>query len=110
MNTVTDIVTSEPIRVMPAFKAVEERRFLILDDNDANRLLLKFAVQSVQATYIEAATAQQALDLCKPGQATFAFLDIELPDFSGLEVARRLREADDRLAIIMCSTNDDPLT
>ncbi len=105
-------VSTEPTPAIPAVTvtAAEERRFLILDDNDANRLLLKFAVQSVQATYIEAATAQQAIDLCKPGQASFAFLDIELPDFSGLEVARRLRQGDDRLAIIMCSTNDDPLT
>ncbi|HLY25478.1 MAG TPA: response regulator [Aggregatilineales bacterium] len=134
MNTVTEVKVNEPIHAIPVakagdlpslkpaegpaaksaelppVKAVEERRFLILDDNDANRLLLKFAVQAAQATFVEAATAQQAVDQFKPGQVSFAFLDIELPDFSGLEVATRLRAIDEHVAIIMCSTNDDPQT
>src|SRR5947209_15299697 len=87
-----------------------ERRALILDDNDGNRMILKFAMQMSQVDFAEAATGQAALDLYKTNSFAFAFLDIELPDISGLEVAQKLREQDESLAIIMCSTNDDPTT
>ncbi len=87
-----------------------ERRALLLDDNDGNRTLLKFVMQLSGIQHVEAETATAAFQLWKPGAFTFAFLDIELPDINGLEVLRRMRAEDPNLAIIMCSTNDDPVT
>ncbi len=87
-----------------------ERRALILDDNDGNRLLLKVVMQMNALEQAEAETAKAALALWKPGAFAYVFLDIELPDISGLEVARQIRASDDGVAIIMCSTNDEPKT
>lgn len=95
-------------RETTAAEPVYERRALILDDNDSNRMLLKFVMQLNGIDHDEASTAQEALQIWRRGAYSFAFLDIELPDRSGLEVARQMRAADDGLAIIMCSTNDDP--
>jgi DNA-binding response OmpR family regulator len=89
-----------------------DSRMLILDDNDHNRTLMKFAMQMANLTFDDAVTGQEALDLWQrgPGRYAFALLDIVLPDISGLEVARRIRQFDPGIAIIMCSTNDDPRT
>lgn len=86
-----------------------EDRVLILDDDDANRLLLSVAVQmGGRLGYVEATTGTQALAVWQPGKFAFAFLDIEVPDMTGLEVARQMREQDKGIVIVMCSANDDP--
>ncbi|MEP7288929.1 MAG: response regulator [Chloroflexota bacterium] len=87
-----------------------ERRALILDDNEGNRSLLKIAVQMGKLDVVETSSGIEACNLWQPFKFAFAFLDIELPDISGLEVARQIREADQGIAIVMCSANDDPET
>ncbi len=89
---------------------IYERRALVLDDNDGNRTLINFVMQLCNMDHMEAMTGREALALWQPGMCSFAFLDIELPDISGLEVARQIRAVDEGIAIIMCSTNDDPHT
>ena len=93
-----------------AMPQVYAHRALILDDNDGNRMILKFAMQMGGLPHEEAATGKAALAAWSPGKFAFAFLDIELPDMNGLDVAWQLRERDSGLSIIMCSTNDDPIT
>ncbi len=89
---------------------VYKNRALILDDNDANRMLLKVAMQMAGIDNAEAGDGKSALNMWNPGAFAFAFLDIELPDINGIEVARRIREQDNGIGIIMCSTNDNPET
>ena len=86
----------------------EKRRALILDDNEGNRVLLKFVLEMNHIENREAENAAAALAIWQPKAFSFAFLDIELPDINGIEVARRLRLDDPEIAIIMCSTNDQP--
>jgi DNA-binding response OmpR family regulator len=87
-----------------------EHRALLLDDDDANRMLLSVAFDMVQLPFVEAHNGEQALELYQANRFAFAFLDIDLPDISGIEVARRIRAQDQGIALIMCSANDDPLT
>lgn len=93
-----------------AHAPTHSRRAFILDDNDANRMLLRIATQLGGMTFTEATDGQSALALWTPGAFGFAFLDIELPDVNGLDVARHMRAEDPALALIMCSANDDPAT
>ncbi len=53
-----------------------------------------------------AATAQEVYAVHKPD---IAVIDINLPDISGFELARRLQVRDPRARIIMFSMNDDPM-
>lgn len=87
-----------------------EHRALLLDDDDANRMLLSVAFDMAQLPFTEAQNGEQALHLFAENRFAFAFLDIDLPDLSGIEVARRIREQDQGIALIMCSANDDPIT
>jgi DNA-binding response OmpR family regulator len=91
-------------------EATYQHSALVLDDNDGNRALLNFVMKLSNLEITEASTAQAALAVWKPETFSFAFLDIELPDINGLEVARRIRASDNGVAIVMCSTNDDPVT
>jgi DNA-binding response OmpR family regulator len=100
------LMTSESPKMTPVY----ERRALVLDDNEGNRTLIKFVLQMHRIELAEAGTAKAALSLWRPYTFAFAFLDIELPDFSGLEVANIMRRNDEGVAIIMCSTNDEPHT
>ncbi len=73
--------------------------FLILDDVDATRELLRGLLASIvgsprfkfQVTMHQAANAEQALNLMKKHKISLAFLDIELPDDSGLNVLRQMK-------------------
>lgn len=104
------MMTQEATPCADPIKPVTARRALILDDNEGNRLLLRFAMQLSGVELAEAATGNAALEQWSPGLFSFAFLDIELPDINGLEVARRIRASDPDVCIVMCSTNDDPYT
>lgn len=87
------IMTDSPAETQPY-----ERRALLLDDDDANRMLLSVAFDMVQLPFTEAQTGEQALQLYRAGRFAFAFLDIDLPDISGIEVARRIRAQDQGIA------------
>lgn len=87
---------------------IHNRRVLILDDNEGNRTLLKFVMQLNHIDHIEVENGMSALAAWQTGDFKFAFLDVELPDISGLEVARRIRATDKDIAIIVCTANDDP--
>jgi CheY-like chemotaxis protein len=84
------------------------RRVLVLDDNESNRMLLKFALQMGMFEQTEVGSGEAALEVWKEKGFAFAFLDIVLPGISGLEVCRRLRAADPGIGLVMCSTNDEP--
>lgn len=72
-----------------------DHRALLLDDDDANRMLLSVALQMGALPFSEARSGKEALDLWSPGKFAFAFLDIDLPDIKVLRLgvisARRTR-------------------
>jgi len=49
----------------------------------------------------EAATAEEALDLIKHNEISMAIIDIRLPDMSGIELARQLRNQNEELKILI---------
>jgi len=84
-----------------------ENTVLIVDDNDNNRFYLHFLMTKHKLVSVEASGGLQALELWKTGTFSFIFLDLEMPDINGLQVATQIRASDPGVAIIMCSANDD---
>jgi signal transduction histidine kinase len=70
---------------------VPPRRILIVEDNDDGREALAMLLRQRGHEVLEAATAQQALDLAAGQRPDVAFLDIGLPDHDGYAVAVALR-------------------
>lgn len=87
--------------------------FLIVDDVDATRELLRGLVQSVvsghnfkfQLNIFQAKSAEQTRKVLEKNKIHLAFLDIELPDQSGLEILRFLKDEHPECFAVMVSGN-----
>ncbi|HLY29082.1 MAG TPA: response regulator [Aggregatilineales bacterium] len=88
---------------------LRERRALILDQEESNRMLLEYAMAMGRIDFDEADNARSLLELWKPGDYLFAFLNTEIRDMDGLSLVSRMRREDPNIAIVICSANDDPL-
>ena len=80
---------------------------LLLDDEWAALEELRRVVGSVvkDAGMFEASTAAEALEAARHNRIDIAFLDIQLPDKDGLEVARELLVINPHMNIIMQTAN-----
>ena len=67
-------------------------RILVVDDTDANRYAVSRHLQANSFRVTEAATGQDALTRAGTDDPDLIILDVRLPDISGFEVTRRLRE------------------
>ncbi len=84
-------------------------RILIVDDHammrDSLRLILNDMADMAVAE--EAGTGAQTLELCRKQSFDVILLDHRLPDMTGQEVARRIKELGTKTKIVAISMNDD---
>jgi signal transduction histidine kinase/DNA-binding response OmpR family regulator len=67
---------------------------LFVDDDPINRMLGKAILSKYKAKVVFAKTGQEAISRYKPGRFQIVLLDINLPGFNGIEVAKQLREVE----------------
>lgn len=69
-------------------------RILVVEDNPANRLVVEVMLRNMGCSPTVAPDGRTALALLQEAEAPFdlVFMDCMLPDMSGFEVTRRLRE------------------
>jgi DNA-binding response OmpR family regulator len=67
-------------------------KILVVDDEDAGRFVKVQTLKRAGYVVVETATGYEALELAAKELPDLAILDVNLPDISGLEVARRLRK------------------
>jgi CheY-like chemotaxis protein len=63
---------------------------LIVDDHDGFRTFARRMLEAAGFTVTEAVTGAEATEAVRTGRPGLVLLDIQLPDFDGFEVARRL--------------------
>ena len=68
---------------------------LYIEDNPDNRMLVKRVIQSMGCDCYEAGSGLEGLEKVKEQKPDVVLLDINLPDISGYEVARRMRSSGD---------------
>ncbi|MEO5733593.1 MAG: ATP-binding protein [Rubrivivax sp.] len=71
---------------------------LLVEDNDDGRKMLREVLEGAGHHVTEAADGPQALERAAAGAFDLVLIDIGLPGFDGLEVARRLRSMGPQLA------------
>lgn len=89
-------------------RSSQDLRILIADDSELFRSAV-VALISREARWEvcgEAANGEQALEKARELRPSVTLLDINMPDISGLEVARRLREEMPAVVIFIMSQND----
>lgn len=81
---------------------------LIADDSALARLFVRqwLHVVAPRLEIVEAADAPEALALATEHAPRLAFLDIQLPSGSGLEVAEAIRDRLPGTVVIICTTHD----
>ena len=78
---------------------MSERRLLVVDDNAATRYSIRRRLESHGYRVIEAGNGADGLALIEANGLDALILDVNLPDMSGFDIARRLR-ADPRTALL----------
>jgi CheY-like chemotaxis protein len=67
-------------------------RILLVDDNEALRRLMAIYLGHRGYNVLEAANGKTAIHIASTRDPKFILLDLQLPDISGVDVARRLQE------------------
>ena len=84
---------------------------LIVDDEPGMCWALSHILQGSGIVSVTGTSGQEALRLAERQRFRLAFVDAKLPDAEGLELARRIREADPGIRIVLVSGyfyGDDP--
>lgn len=85
------------------------RRILVVDDNETNRMILRRALADAEASVDEAVNGNAALERLRSAAQNYdlVLLDRDMPDLSGIEVARTLQEEGHQIHMILMLSSAD---
>ncbi|HJQ54443.1 MAG TPA: response regulator transcription factor [Gemmatimonadaceae bacterium] len=84
-----------------------DRTALIIDDEPRIRSVVRNALAPDFSKVVEAATAEEALDLIAKERPGLIVLDLGLPDMSGVAVCERIRQRSDALILVLSARHAD---
>jgi CheY-like chemotaxis protein len=77
---------------------------VVVDDNHIHAYSMRKLLEEAGYSVLEAHTGDEAVELTKRHSPDLLLLDINLPDFSGFEVCRQVREWNENLPAIVFHT------
>ena len=86
---------------------MSQAQVLIVDDDPELRKFLAGELALEDYGVETAGTGQESLSRIRQGGLDLVLLDWSLPDFSGVEVCRRMRDAGDSTPVLMLTARDD---
>jgi two-component system response regulator NreC len=84
-------------------------RLLLVDDHDVVRSGLRMLLENEADLVIlgEAGSGKQALELAAKLEPDVVIMDITLPDMSGIEVTRRIKQSHPKIAVVALTIHED---
>lgn len=71
-----------------------KQRILLIEDNEQNRYLVKFILETHGYEVLQAKNGQEGIEMANSVDPALILLDIQLPGMDGYAVAERLRDFD----------------
>ena len=84
-----------------------DKSILIVEDETAIAESISYALRKEGFEAVHVTLGEQALSVARAGQPALVILDVGLPDTSGLEVCRRLRQFSDVPVIFLTARSDE---
>lgn len=86
-----------------------KKRILLIEDDDLLRLGLKAMVQARKEYGIEADTGsgKEAIRLFKTASPDIVLLDLQLPDISGIDVLRTMKQSAPQIPVIVLTAHEE---
>ena len=81
---------------------------LIVDDSEANRMLLAFLLEELGFDVAQAENGEQAVEVALEIDCQVVFMDINMPVMNGIEATSLLRGINFNKPIIACTAEDTP--
>jgi DNA-binding response OmpR family regulator len=87
---------------------VEQKKTAVIIEDDADvRALISDVLRQAGFEVVEAATGLEGVELVRARDPDVVTLDLNLPDFDGIEVCRRLREITDAYIVMLTARHDE---
>jgi two-component system phosphate regulon response regulator PhoB len=100
-------VAAQRVRAAAAGSSSAARVALVVDDEPSVRRFISAVLSRKGWSVVEASDGSAALALVATRRPSLVVTDYEMPELSGLELARRLRSVDPQLPILMVSGQPD---
>jgi DNA-binding response OmpR family regulator len=81
----------------------EKQKILVVDDNDAGRYFKVRTLQRAGYDVVQASDGRNGLYQAQAEEIAIAVLDVKLPDISGLDVCRIIKERDPSVLVLQTS-------
>lgn len=100
LNTLQSRIRSNAEAIDDTVPKIEKQRnlrsrtFLVADDNEINRTLLKSQLLQTKAVVLEAKNGKESLELINSVAFDLIFLDLQMPVINGMEIMRYLNTND----------------
>lgn len=82
---------------------------LLVEDDDVVRTSMTFALASAHIRVVEAATVAEGTSRFRQGLTDVVVIDLHLPDGTGYDLARWLRQRQPLLPMVMISTDPEDI-
>lgn len=95
---------------MQSSNNLSSNSILVVDDDPAQRLILKTALENKGYSVLEASSGEAAISIFEQQHPVMVLLDAVMPAMDGFETCRRIRsleEGKDTLILMLTSLNDD---
>lgn len=85
----------------------DQVKILVVDDSEANRLLLSFMLEELEFDCDEAEDGEKAVELAMEFDYVAVFMDLNMPLINGIEATEILRSLNFEQPIFACSAEDN---
>ena len=97
-GAVNDLPDRQVIKFSSDF--LNDKKILVTDDNELNRLVASIILQNYGADVVEASSGQQAIDIINNQNVDIVLMDIQMPGMNGIQATRIIRENNKTIPII----------